>query len=185
VPAALFAAELILDLRQKIGRWAWGLVALVLVYNFWGTLQCARRYPPGLTTQFNAATQVDMDAIDALMAFLRQQGETRGYTNYWVAYPLAFLSREELIFVPRLPYHQDFRYTSRDDRYPPYDEIVAQAGRTAFITTHQPELDVRLRQEFTREGISWQEWQIGDFHVFYGLSGKFSPENFGFAADIR
>jgi hypothetical protein len=183
VPMALFAAELIQHLHKKIGRWAWGLVVLVLLYNLCGTLQSAKRYPPGLTTQFNPVTQVDMDPIHALMDFLRQQGESRGYTNYWVAYPLAFLSGEELIFVPRLPYHRDFRYTSRDDRYPLYDEIVTQAGRTAFITTHHPELNERLRQAFTRGGISWQETKIGDFHVFYHLSGKFSPENLDFIAD--
>ena len=42
-----------------------------------------------------------------LMDFLRAQGETCGYTNYWVEYPLAFASQDELIFTARLPYHAD------------------------------------------------------------------------------
>jgi hypothetical protein len=113
IPLALFAADLILALREKAGAWAFALVGLVLAYNAWGTAQCTLRYPPGLTTQFNAVTQVDTRASADLIAFLLEHGERRGYANYWVSYPLAFLSQEELIFTPRLPYHTDFRYTER------------------------------------------------------------------------
>jgi hypothetical protein len=125
-----------------------------------------------LSTQFNAISQIDPRGSQALVSFLRQHGETRGYTNYWVAYPLAFLSHEDLIFAPRLPYHQDFRYTARDDRYAPYTQAVSRAGRTAFITTHHPGLDQRIRQELSGSGVEWKETQIGDYRVFYALSRK-------------
>jgi hypothetical protein len=180
VPLALFAADLILALREKAGAWAWGLLGLVLIYNAWGTAQCALRYPPGLTTQFNAITQVDPRASEALIAFLLEHGEKRGYTNYWVAYPLAFLSGEELVFTPRLPYHPDFRYTGRDDRYAPYGVLVDQADRAAYITTNHPELDRYLRDQLRMEGTSWQEAQIGDFHVFYDIAVKFSVDRLHF-----
>jgi hypothetical protein len=170
LPMAVFAGGLILHAEEKFGRLAPGIIALVLVYNLWGTLQCAYRYPPGITTQFYAPSQVDQRYMPQLMAFLRQQGETRGYTNYWVSYPLAFLSQEELVYVPRLPYHLDFRYTPREDRYAPYDEMVETAPRVAYITTNHPELDQRLRASFQAASVTWQEVQIGDYHVFYALS---------------
>jgi 4-amino-4-deoxy-L-arabinose transferase-like glycosyltransferase len=152
-----------------------GLVALVVIFNAWGTLQCAATTPPGITTQFDAVTAIDQAQMPALIHFLRQNGETRGYSNYWVSYPLAFLSSEELIFVPRLPYHQDLRYSSRDDRYAPYDAIVAQSDRVAYITTNNPALDEKLRHAFSNAGVTWEETQIGDFHVYYRLSKAIRP----------
>ena len=127
------------------------------------------RNPPGLTTQFAPGTQVDMSYLGELASFLEAHGETRGYTNYWVAYPLAFQSEEDLIFVPRLPYHQDFSYTARDDRYAPYGGAVAVAERVAYITTLHPELDEVLRTEFEQLGVSWEERTDWGFQVFYGV----------------
>lgn len=180
VPLALFGAGLIVELEESMKHWALALIALVMVYNLWGTVQCAYRYPPGITTQFYAPAQVDHRYMDALIEFLHEKGETRGYTNYWVSYPLAFLSQEDLIFVPRLPYHTDFRYTQRDDRYAPYGEMVEAASRVAYITTHHPDLDQRLRESFTALGITWQEARIGDYQVFYALSRLVRPQDLDF-----
>ncbi len=175
VALSIFAAGMLDDGIRRWPRWGWAVFGLLLVYNLGGVVQSARRYPPGLTTQFDAVTQVDHRYLPALMDFLREQGETRGYTNYWVAYPLAFRSQEGLIFVPRLPYHEDFRYTPRDDRYLPYDALVTDAERAAYITTNHPALDARLRAYFAAQGVTWQETQIGDYHVFYALSRKVAP----------
>jgi hypothetical protein len=109
------------------------------------------------------------------MEFLREQGETRGYTNYWVSYPLAFLSDETLIYVPVLPYHLDFRNTERFNRYPPYADAVAESQRAAFITTNHPPLDDHLREVFAALGVDYQEARFGQYHVFYGLSRHVRP----------
>ncbi|MEW5869521.1 MAG: hypothetical protein AB1894_09615 [Chloroflexota bacterium] len=179
VPLALFGASLILQAKEKFGRWAYGLLALVLVYNFWGTMQCALQFPPGITTQFYAPSRIDHRYDQELIDFLRANGETHGYGNYWVTYPLAFLSQEELIFVPRLPYHPDFRYTERDDRYEPYDQQVEASSRVAYITTNHLELDEHLRQSFSELGVAWQEAKICDYQVFYGLSRPVRPAEMG------
>jgi len=120
IPLALFAASMITSLGNRFGGWAYALIALLLVFNLIGTLQSARQYPPGITTQFYAPAQVDHSSIEELEEFLHRRGETHGYTNYWVSYPLAFRSGESLIYVPGLPYHLDFRYTQRDNRYAPW-----------------------------------------------------------------
>jgi hypothetical protein len=177
VPLAMLAAKMAISLRERWGNLAYGAVAFIVLFNLIGTIQTAMKYPPGLTTQFDPVAQVDHRYDEDLIAFLRENGETRGYTNYWVAYPLAFRSGESLIFVPRLPYHQDFRYTERDDRYAPYDGIVAEADRVAYITTNHPSLDQYLRESFFARGITWQERPIGDYHVFYQLSKVVSPDH--------
>ncbi len=176
VPMAVFAAATLVDWRPRLRPAAWaGLIAVPLAFNLWGNVQAALQMPPGMTTQFDAVTQIDHSHDRELIEFLLAHGERRGYTNYWVAYPLAFLSQEQLIFVPRLPYHPDMRYTSRDDRYPLYDGLVAASHRTAFITSRLPELDGRIREALRAQGIVWQETRIGDYQVFYLLSRKVTP----------
>lgn len=176
IPLALAAARAV----QTFTRRGWQAIALVLMvvgYNLGGTIQSGLNFPPGLTTQFYEPTIIDHRADAVLIAFLRDQGETRGYSNYWVAYPLAFQSSEDLLFIPRLPYHLDMRYTPRDDRYAPYTQIVAQSSRVAYITTRNPALDETLRARFAQQGITWEEQKIGDYRVYYHLSRIVRPED--------
>ena len=152
------------------------VIAFLLVYQSMGNVQSILRNPPGLTTQFYEPARLDHQYMDDLIQFLDDNGETRGYTNYWVSYPLAFKTDEKLIFVPRLPYHPDLRYTSRDDRYPPYGRMVEVSQRTAYITSKNSELDQRLRSEFAAMEVTYKETEIGDYRVFYALSEAVRPE---------
>jgi len=179
IPLAIFVAEFFYEMSARYGKYILLGVGFIGFYNLVATVQCASQVLPGITTQFDSVTQIDHRQMDALIGFLRDKGETRGFTNYWIAYPLAFQSHEELIFIPRLPYHQDFRYTSRDDRYAPYDLTVERAARVAYITAKHPALDRFLRDRFDKKGLSWKEEQIGDYHVFYHLSRKINPQEIG------
>ncbi len=179
IPLALFAADLIIRLKRDRMWLAVGCTALVLIFNLGGIIQSVQRNPQGLTTQFDKVTRIDHSYDDELISFLREHGVRRGYTNYWVAYPLAFHSQEELIFVPQLPYHQDFRYTSRDNRYDPYQQIVDSADHVAYITTNHPALDEYLRDQFKKKEIDWEYTEIGDYHIFYDLSRPLRPEEIG------
>jgi hypothetical protein len=172
-----FASEMVFSLTKKIGVWAWVLVPVIMGYNFWGIAQSADSLPPGITTQIDQVAQVDHSYMDELVQFLHEHDETYGYSNYWVAYTLAFHSDEELVFIPRLPYHQDFRYTSRDDRYQPYTDAVEGSDKIAYITTNNPDLDQALRDGFVVQDASWEEEQIGDYLVFYNLSTPIRPES--------
>ena len=178
IPLSIAAAYTINRLDRPV-VWKVALFLTLIFYQGWGTLESALKNPPGLTTQFNTVTQIDTRYQDELIQFLKDEGETRGYTNYWVAYPTAFLSKEELIFSPQLPYHTDLRYTARDNRYSPYDDILEESVKTAYITTHNPALDEKLAQEFQRIGVSWSEKQIGDYLVYYRLSRAVRPAELG------
>ncbi len=183
VPLALFLAEWLNLLRTRYRGLANALLLGVIAFNLWGTAQSAVQFPPGLTTQFDPVAQVDQRAMPELIAFLRARGETRGYTNYWVAYPLAFLSHEELIYEARLPYHLDFRYTTRDSRYPPYAQAVESGARVAYITTRHPPLDNHIRENLGALGVAFLEKQIGDFQVFYALSRIVTPDELGLGSN--
>ncbi|MEN6435749.1 MAG: glycosyltransferase family 39 protein [Anaerolineaceae bacterium] len=152
-------------------------IVFIAGFHLMGTIQCAQKNPPGITTQFDTVTQINHTYDQELIKFLKNEGEMTGFSNYWVSYPLAFLSNEELIFVPELPYHEDLRYTSRDNRYQPYIEKVNQSNRIAYITTKHPQLNARIRDGFRNAGVTWQEKQIGDYQVFYHLSSLVYPDD--------
>lgn len=179
VGLALFAAYMVYILSQERKAILIGLTLLVVVYQLGGLLQSVHRSPHGLTTQFDKVARIDHAYDRMLIDFLEHEGETRGYTNYWVAYPLAFKSQESLIFVPRLPYHHDFRYTARDDRYPPYGDMVRRSDQVAYVTTNHPQLNAYLRRQYAQNGITWREKVLGDYTVFYDLSDRIAPEDIG------
>ena len=173
VPMALCASMVILKAKiHRIIRFA--IPSVMILFAAVGTIQSASA-SPWITTQFDRVSWIDHHYDGELIQFLRSNGEIRGYSNYWVAYPLAFLSGEEILFSPRLPYHEDLRYTSRDDRIPAYTETVDASARTAYITTFNPALDEALTSGFTRLGVKWKENKIGDFHIFYALSRPVRP----------
>jgi hypothetical protein len=180
LPLSIFAATLIDGLRDKPSgpgkRWLPGLLAaLILGYNVAGTW-LALGQPHGITTQFDRVTWIERGRQRQLIDFLLSHDETRGYTNYWVAYPIAFLSGERVIGAPRLPYHLDLSYTRRDDRYPPYAQAVAESPRAFYITTHHPSLDTLIRDGLSDLGVTFSEETIGSYHIFYALSRKVEPE---------
>lgn len=156
----------------------YGLFAITLIFYIIAMFSSAMN-KTGITTQFYAPAQVDQSKLEELRDFLINKGEFRGYTNYWVAYPLNFISDEKIITIPALPYHQDFRYTSRDDRYRPYRQEILSSDKVFYITTNNPSLDIYLAEEFKINNIRYEYFEIGDYHIYYDLSALISPENLG------
>jgi hypothetical protein len=180
VPLALLAADLLERIRRAGRGWAaHSILAGLLGFQVLGTISVAEMQPPGITTQFDVSTQLDHTWDGALISFLQDQNETRGYSTYWVSYPIAFESREDVILVPALPYHADLRYSARDNRYPPYAEEVARSPRVAYVAAGNEALETFLRTNLGRLGLAWHEERIGGYLVFYGLSRHVAPAELG------
>jgi 4-amino-4-deoxy-L-arabinose transferase-like glycosyltransferase len=158
-------------LRPIAGYSILGLLLLTQGFQTWR----ASNSPPMITTQFDPITAFDNTHDAELMAFLEEQHETLGYSNYWVTYRLAFLSEERLIFSPELPYKADLRYTPNDKRYPPYGLAVAESPRVAYITTQHPDLNLRIRDSFKKLNVKYKETDIGPYHIFFELSEPIRP----------
>ncbi len=179
LPLALLTAMLLQRFRNENGTLVALLVAIVVGYNVSMTLIAAAKQPPGISTQFDAATWIDHTRDQELIDFLLANHETRGYTNYWVQTPIAFLSGERIISAARLPYHLDLGYTPRDDRYPPYTQAVRESPRAFYVTTNHPKLDALIREGLTKLSVNFKEHTIGNYHLFYDLSRKVEPEEVG------
>lgn len=153
--------------RQMSRLLPFAAVALVVGYQAAGQVTAVTTNPPGLTTQFDLISHIPNDHDAELLAFLDEHQLLNGYTNYWVAFRLAFLSGEQMQYSAALPYKADMSYNSADNRYKPYAAATEQAERVAFITTNLPELDARLETLFNEQGLTYQQAQIGLFHIYY------------------
>jgi 4-amino-4-deoxy-L-arabinose transferase-like glycosyltransferase len=149
------------------------LVLLIVGYFAAGQISAALN-PPGLTTQFNLDTHLPNDDDAALIAFLDTNGLTSGYTHYWIAFRLAFLSGERLQYSAALPYKPDLSYTPLDERYPPYRAAADAHPRPAYITAPMTpplaQIDARLEQLLAAQGVSYQMAQVGIFRVWYDFA---------------
>jgi hypothetical protein len=168
LPLGIVLGTLVESMRGTLVRVA--LAALVIGYGLVGTLAAATT-PPGLTTQFNLETHIPNTDDAALIAFLSEHGLTRGYTNYWISFRLAFLSGDRMQYSAVLPYKTDLSYTPFDDRYPPYREAADAAPdeQIAYITANVVAVRERLEAIFAEQGITYQRADVGVYHVYYNF----------------
>ncbi len=174
VPLVVFTASALVALGRRSRPAAIALVALLLAFNLWGTWRGANSAAK-LTTQYNPQLQYGNEYDDALISFLKEHGGARGYTHYWIAFKVAFLSGEEVILGAHLPNKASGNVNKGDNRYRPYVDLVAAAGRVVYVTGRQPELDALLRSGFERRGVAYREREIGPYRVFYDLSARIEP----------
>lgn len=103
----------------------------------------------------------------ALVDDLERHRLTKVYAEYWVAYRLAFDSRERVV-VATLPQKVSRRLD--DDRH------VYRADRTAYVfEVGSPRVDA-LRGELQRAALAWQEHEVGGFRVIVPAGRFTSPE---------
>jgi 4-amino-4-deoxy-L-arabinose transferase-like glycosyltransferase len=180
VPLALWTADLLGQIRSSRPWVAVLALAYLLGFNLIGHGLAISQSPPGLTTQFDPSNRFDNRHDEELISFLRQIGSTRGYSNYFVSFRIAFLSHETVVLSSQLPYKPDLSYNPADDRFPPYTEEVERADQVVYITTIHPALDTILSRELAAANVQFAEKQIGPYHIFYELSRRISPQELGF-----
>lgn len=178
-PLVFFVSVFVLLLWKRNPWLAYAAVLVVLGLNVWGTWLGASSSEK-ITTQLSETSRFDNQDDAALIAFLEKNDLDFGYSNYWVSFRLAFLSNEELIYLAKMPYREDMKYSYSDTRYLPYETLVEESGQVNFITAKQPDLDEFLRDWFASRGITYQEEAIGVYRVFYDLSSRIDADDFGF-----
>lgn len=172
-PLTIFGSAAIVALCRKT-RWGTLLLVFLLAFNLWGTWKGASS-EERFTAQYNPRLQYGNEYDRELIAFLKEQNGERGYTNYWIAFKIAFLSRERVILAPLLPHKESDRVIPSDTRYPPYTDLVFAAEQVVYVTGNQPDLDELLSQGFARQNIFYRDRSIGPYRVFYDLSAAVAP----------
>ena len=176
IPSVLLSGYAINRLSEK----KWILAVLLILFSAYQGIVTWKlaESEPYITTQFYAPAMVSHTYDDELIEFLGKNHLKYGYTNYWVSYPLAFLTDETFIYIPALPYHPDLKFTERDNRYAPYTDWVSASDEISYIVTKNPPLDDALARVFSEHDIRYDYHEIGDFHIYYHLSDMIRPDQF-------
>ncbi|MBU2529458.1 MAG: glycosyltransferase family 39 protein, partial [Elusimicrobia bacterium] len=111
IPIVIFLAKFIVDIAKKYGKVFLLIVPFVLVYNLFTCLVSADN---------------PVKEYGALTEFLIEKKIFYGYSDYWVAYPVVFESKEKVIVSPTL-------FTATYDRRFEYTEKVRRAEYVAYI----------------------------------------------------
>ena len=151
------------------------IAVLVVVVGYYalGQVVAALNNPPGLTTQFDLISHFPNDDDDELLAFLLENELYHGYTNYWIATRMAFLSGEQLQYSSALPYKEDLSYNPADNRYKPYQVAAEAATQGAYINTDLlPELDEVLVDQFDELGILYETAEVGIYNIYYNFESE-------------
>jgi 4-amino-4-deoxy-L-arabinose transferase-like glycosyltransferase len=162
----------------KVNRLAFITLVTLLTMNILGTLIATRTNPPGITPQFDAATDFTNDYDQQVIAFLRNHNGQFGYATYWATYRLAFLSGEAITLSPKLPYKASLIFTP-SDRYPAYTAAVEAAEHPVFVTANLPNLDAEIDTRLTKAAITFDRQSIGPYTVFYNLSRRVNVQELG------
>ncbi len=172
--AILIAMQLTASRRRLVAA----AITLLLITNLAGNVVALGTVPPGMTPQFDAATDFTNDFDQQVIDFLKAHDGNYGYATYWVTYRLAFLSGETVTLSPQLPYKASLLYAD-SDRYSAYTTAVANATRPVLITANLPQLDQAIGETLDSHGVTYSRQAIGPYTVFYALSAKVTPGELG------
>ncbi len=181
LPLSIFLGYAIVRINNKF---LYLFAMVTIVFHIYGTLSSGLK-PPFITTQFYSPAQVDHTKMYELENFLLSENEYYGFSNYWISYPLAFISDEKIISVPKLPYHQDLRYTARDNRITEYNDLIEAADTYFYLTSNNARLDDLLVSSLNKNDVSFLQKTIGDYLIFYNLSKKIAPEELGIVDEFK
>jgi len=95
---------------------------------------------------------------DQLITFLNEREITRAYANYWICYPVTFISRENIIVAP---------YKSRD-RYPRYTEILREEKTPSYIFySYDRKMGQLEKSGELDSSASYKKERVGPYIVYY------------------
>jgi hypothetical protein len=133
--APLFAYALV-RLRRRLPALAAALGGLVLAANLYSLATAV----PRLNQPTTAGASTERTRAE-LLTFLEQRGLSEIYVDYWLAYPLAFESRESVIASVS---------SGGYNRFAPYAYLVAVSDRPGFVfvsgSPEQQVFELRLRE---------------------------------------
>ncbi len=138
MPLVLAACCFFGVLAAGIARWAPRGGVLV------PALLCAAIVGPNLADYTRISALMAPDQVSSLsdttavVQALEQRHLSSGYSDYWTAYPVTYLSGERIVVAPSLPN----LWTGQVDRYPPYtarvDAVDEVGGLFLLVDRHCP-----------------------------------------------
>lgn len=100
-------------------------------------------------------------SYNEVVDLLRSHKIKYGYSDYWTAYPITFLTNEDIIISPRLNDKSGFY-----DRTPHYYDKVKESERKCFIFSDRMEIEYkRFMDKLSLKKIAYEEYSIKDYKI--------------------
>ena len=103
-----------------------------------------------------------------LLHFLEAKRLHYGYTDYFTAYPIVFLTDEKIIASPAAG-------PLNVERYPAYTERVDQAKGVFFVFERDSEASQRFEDSLKTRKVTFEKENVGQHVVYYDFSKRIYP----------
>lgn len=133
--------------KPLAGGWrvlGWGGLALVLLSNLTGTISEAGTTGPRLAGLVDRLHARDIKFV---------------YTDYFIAYPLIFLSRETILASPAAG-------PINVERRPAYTQAVAASSRPAYVFLRNTRASAVFLREMRQKGFSFHRELVDEFDLY-------------------
>jgi hypothetical protein len=161
VAGALFARAWASPRRPIAAMFVLGVLGL--------NLASVARFDPSLAAPFLAGQTVRADD-PSLADFLLARGDRTLYADYWIAYPIAFQSREQIVTAVI-----DDQLQVGFNRYIPYAIAVDQSPDPAVVVVADSPVEQRLRAALASHGATYQVSRWRNLAVFDRIQPAFRP----------
>jgi len=108
-------------------------------------------------------------SYNEVISFLLKQGINRAYADYFIAYPITFLSNENIIVSPK-------GSAKVSERYPAYSREVDDSKEVAYIFKKNDGMNEKFQKEIQSKGVIYKEARINEFLIYFAFSRKVLPE---------
>jgi hypothetical protein len=145
---------------RKISRIVfYSLIIFILFSQGWGNYLLAKAWKdPGVVSE-----QLDLPDTRPLRDFLKEQGITHCYANFWISMRMTYETKEEIICT--MPYNE--RYINYEV---PYINEVRKADNVAYIM--HPKMGMApayFENALTMINCSYKKQTVGPFTVFFSF----------------
>jgi hypothetical protein len=148
----------------------WPAIAIVLV-----TVGLSNLLTYPADTSLLATPQLaSLTATRVAIAALEARGLRTGYADYWTAFPVDYLTGEEIIVAARVP----FFWRARTDRYPPYTTLVdsvVDPGRLFALVDSRCVLEPYLLP-LDLNGASYQVDSVARWRLVWNIHARRGDE---------
>lgn len=155
IPLVIFLARFLSDIRKRYEVVFWVVTILIITHNIYG----------------NMMTKKTVKRYDKLANFLLSKNIFYCFSDYWVAYPVIFNTKEKVIISPTV-------FDTLYDRRPHYTEVVRKSNSTAYIfdTIMYKNMIKKFETKLSKLGIFYKKEFINEFAIYYDFNRKFFPE---------
>jgi len=159
----IFVSKLLMEIEKKSRFLSFLVLILLVSYNSYNIAYSFKNRP--------------VHHYPQLAQWLLTNNFLYGYSDYWIAYPVIFESKERILISPTI-FNKDF-----SDRNPEYTKKVRAQDKTVYIfdSTRHREKITSFEEQLRNLNVRYKKNKFKEFIIFSNFSRKIYPEEFKYS----